>query len=187
MDNRLIACLVLGCAALLATLVLIWKRRCRETGLLCIRETWMTAVLGLMLLALGFAFPILKTMDPTAAGTDARSYWFVAAFGLACYCLGDYALLFTFVKCTVLHEDRAVAYSTLGAQQTLYWADVVRVEKPVTRSCYILTDQDGNSIQVGGDSKASRQFMEFAREKVKGASGTELLRQVEHRLGGKHL
>lgn len=106
MDNRLIACLVLGAVAFLATLVLIWKRRCRETGLLCIRETWMTAVLGLMLLALGFAFPILKAMDPTAAGTDARSYWFVAGFGLACHCLGDFALLFTCVKCTVLHEDR---------------------------------------------------------------------------------
>lgn len=57
----------------------------------------------------------------------------------------------------------------------------------MTRSCYVLTDRDGNSIQVGGDSKASRQFMEFARDKVKSASGANLLRQVEHRLGGNHL
>ena len=55
------------------------------------------------------------------------------------------------------------------------------------RSAYVLTDRNGNTIHVSGDKKASAQFVDFAREKVKNASGSDLLRQVEHRLNGRHL
>lgn len=187
MAKLLYPALAAGVLLLAATVVFILKRRCRETGRLCLRETWMTAVLGMLLLALGFAFPVLKLLDPSAAGTDSQSYWFVILFSLACHLMGDFALLFTLVKCTVLYEDRVLACSALGRQTQMLWEDVVRVDKPVTRSCYILTDRDGNTIQVGGDNKASRQFVDFAKAKIKTASGANLLHQVEHRLSGRHL
>lgn len=187
MAKLLYLALAAGALLLAATVVSILKLRCRETGSLCLRETWMTAVLGLMLLALGFAFPVLKLMDPSAAGTDSQSYWFVILFSLACHLMGDFALLFTFVKCTVLYEDRALACSSFGQRTQIRWEDVVRVDKPVTKSCYILTDRDGNTIHVSGDNKSSRQFVDFAKAKIKNASGASLLHQVEHRLSGRHL
>ena len=187
MDKFLYLSLAAGVLLMAAVLVLIVKRRCRDTGIICIRETWMTAVLGLMIIALAFAFPALKLADSTLAGTDNQSYWFVIGFSLLCHLMGDFTLLFTCIKCTVLFEDRAVEYSPLGDQSVIYWKDIVRVEKPLMKSCYELTDRNGNVVRVGGDKKASAQFVEFAKEKVKNASGTDLLHQVEHRLGGRHL
>lgn len=187
MDKFLYLTLAAGAALLAAAVALIFKRRCKDKGILCIRETWMTAVLGLMIIALGFAFPVLKLMDGTLAGTDPNSYWFVMGFSVLCHLMGDFALLFTCLKCSVLFEDRAVEYSPFGDQSVIYWEDIVRVEKPLMKSAYMLTDRNGNTIQVSGDKKASARFIEFAREKVKNASGKDLLHQVEHRLNGRHL
>ena len=187
MDKFLYLALAAGAVLLAAATVLIFKRRCKDSGMVCIRETWMTAVLGLMLIALGFAFPVLKLMDPAIAGTEDRTYWFVAVFSIICHLMGDFVLLFTCVKCTVLFEDRAVEYSLFGDQNVIYWEDIVHVEKPLMKSAYVITDRNGNTIHVSGDKKASRQFIEFAREKVQNASGSDLLRQVEHRLNGRHL
>ena len=187
MDKFLYFAFAAGVLLLIATIVVIVMKRCKDTGIICIRETWMTAVLGLMIIALGFTFPVMKLMDSTLAGTDNNSYWFVIGFSLACHLMGDFALLFTFVKCAVLFEDRAVEYALFGSQNTIYWDDIVRVEKPLMKSYYLLTDRNGNTMRVSGDKKASQQFAEFARDKVKNASGTDLLHQVEHRLSGRHL
>ena len=73
MDKNLYLALAAGVALLIASTVLIIKRRCKDTGIICIRETWMTAVLGVMVIALGFAFPVLKLMDGTLGGTDGQS------------------------------------------------------------------------------------------------------------------
>ena len=187
MDKFLYLALAVGVLLLAATAVLIVKRRCRETGMVCIRETWMTAVLGLMIIALAFAFPVLKLMDGTLAGTDDQSYWFVIGFSVICHLMGDFALLFTCVKCAVLFEDRAVEYGPFGDQSVVYWEDIVRVEKPLMKSAYVITDRSGNEIRVSGDKKASAQFVAFDREKVKNASCSDLLHQVDHRLNGRHL
>ena len=186
MDKILYLALAAGAVLLAATITLAIKRRCKDTGIVCIRETWMTAVLGLMIIVLGFAFPVLKLMDPAIAGTDDQTYWFVAGFSVVCHLMGDFVLLFTFLKCAVLFEDRAVEYSLFGDQNVIYWEDIVRVEKPMMQSAYEITDRNGNVIHVGGDKKGSLQFVEFAREKVKNASGSDLLHQVEHRLSGRH-
>lgn len=95
MDKFLYLALAAGFVLLDATIVLIIKRRCRDTGIVCIRETWMTAVLGLMIIILGFAFPVLKLMDGTLAGVDDQSYWFVIGFSVICHLMGDFTLLFT--------------------------------------------------------------------------------------------
>ena len=185
MDNWILyASLAAGAVLLAAAVGLIVKKRCRDTGLACVRETWVTALLGAMLIALGFAFPVMKMMDNTLAGTGGESSWIVAAFSLLCHLMGDFTLLFTFVKCTVLFDDRAVAYSPFGEQTTVCWEEIVEVRRPVTGSAFILTDSKGTTIRVGGDSKSAREFAQFAQSKVKSVSGAALLHQVERRLGG---
>jgi len=180
----LYASLAAGAVLLAAAIGVIVKKRCQDTGLLCVRETWVTALLGAMLIALGFAFPVMKMVDNTLAGTGSESSWIVLGFSLLCHLMGDFTLLFTFVKCTALFDDRAVAYSPLGDQTTIYWNDIVEVKRPVTGSAFILTDSKGTAIRVGGDSKAAREFAQFAQSKVKSVSGAALLHQVERRLGG---
>ena len=187
MDKFLYIGIAAGAVLLAATIALTLKRRCKDTGILCIRETWMTAVLGLMVIVLGFAMPAMKLVDPSLMGTGSTSVWYVIGFALACHLMGDFVLLFTLVKCTVLYEDRAVEYGPFGDQSVIYWVDVVRVEKPMMKSNYVLTDRNGNTVSVSGDKKASQQFVDFAKEKVKNASGKDLLHQVEHRLSGRHL
>lgn len=177
--------LAAGAALLAVAVAVIAKKHCRDTGLLRIRETWVTAVLGAMLIALGFAFPVMKMADNTLAGTGSESSWIVLGFSLVCHVMGDFTLLFTFVKCTVLFDDRLVAYSPFGAQSVIYWQDIVDVKRPVTGSAFVLTDRKGTTVRVSGDSKASREFAQFAQSKVKSISGAALLHQVERRLGGR--
>lgn len=185
MDKILYASCAAAVILLIATIAMIVKNRCADTGLVCLRETWMTAVIGAMLIIIGFWVVPLKLIDPEVAGTDETSYWFVAGFGLLCHLLGDFSLLFTFVKRVVLFEDRVENCSAFGRCKTLYWADIVKVEKPMTRQAFRLTDKDGNIISVSGSSKACKQFVDFAKTKIKAANGSNLLHQVEHRLKGK--
>lgn len=184
MDKILYASCAAGIILLIAAIVMTVKFRYTDTGIVCIRETWMTAVIGGMLIALGFWLSGLKLMDATVAGTDETSYWFVAGFSLLCHLLGDFALLYTMVKRVVLYEDCVESCSVFGKCSTLYWADIVKVEKPLTRRAFKLTDKDGNIINVSGDNKACKQFVDFAKTKVKAASGSNLLHQVEHKLKG---
>ncbi len=185
MTSILYLALAAGIAMLAATVAFTVKKRSHDYKALYIRETWMTAVLGVMMIALGFFFPAAKLMDATLAGTDASSYWFVIGFSLLCHVMGDFTLLFTLVKCIALYEDRVVEHSFLGQETTIYWSDVVKVDKPMMRSCYVLKDRQGNSISAGGDNKALKTFAEFARPRIKAAGGVNLLSQVEHRLKTK--
>ena len=185
MDKILYASLAAAVVLLIAAIVLMVKNRCTDEGLVCVRETWMTAVMGVMLVTVGVFITVMKLTDPSVAGTDESSYWFVAVFGLLCHLLGVFMLLYTFVKRIVLFEDRIEDCSPFGITRTMYWGDIVQVEKPVTRKAYILTDRDGNTISVSGDSKASKAFVDFARTKIKSAQGTNLLHQVERRLKGR--
>lgn len=185
MDKILYASLAAAVVLLIAAIVMMVKNRCTDDGLVCVRETWMTAVMGVMLVAMGVFITVMKLIDPAVAGTDESSYWFVAVFGLLCHGLGAFMLLYTFVKRIVLFEDRIEDCSPFGITRTMYWDDIVQIEKPMTRKAYVLTDRDGNTVSVSGDSKASQAFVDFARTRIKSAKGTNLLYQVERRLKGR--
>ncbi len=185
MDKILYASCAVAVILIIVTVAIIIKNRCTDTGIVCIRETRMTAVIGVMLIALGFFFVYLKLTDASIAGIDTNSYWFVAGFSLLCYTLGEFALLFTFVKRVVLFEDRIEDCSFLGKRKTLYWADIIKVERPMMKKAFVLTDRDDNVISISGDNKACNKFVEIAKTKVMEDNGTSLLQQVEHRLKGK--
>ncbi len=186
MTSLLYLSLAAGIVMLAVTIALIAKKRCHDPKAICIRETWMTAVMGIMMIALALFFPVAKLMDNSLAGTEATSYWFVVGFSILCHLMGDFTLLFSLVKCVALYEDRAVEYSFLGQQTTIYWEDVVKVDKPMMRSSFTLKDCHGNSISAGGDDKAQKTFVAFAKPKIKSAGGMNLVSQVEHRLNGRH-
>lgn len=183
--------LYVSCAAAVAllagTIVLCVRNRCEDDGLLCVKETPITAVMALMIIAMGVWMVYLKLTDPTIAGEDRDSYMFVAVFSLICHLMGDYCLLFTFVKRIVVFDDHLEETSIFGRRRSLRWTEIVKVEKPVTRKAFKLRAKDGSVITVAGTDKAFREFADIARDKIRSSQGKDLLNVVENRLGHKHL
>lgn len=187
MDKLLYASCLVSAAALVLTVVLCIKNRYGEDGLVCIRETWVTALMAVMLIALGVFIVYMKLADPTVSGTDANSYWFVAGFSLLCHLMGDFTILFTFVKRVVLFEDSVEACSVLGKKTRVAWKDITKVDKSMMSKAIKMTDVHGNTLSVSGDDKSLKRFTEIAREKLKASQGSDLLRNVESRLRGPRL
>lgn len=178
----LYASMAAAVALLAATAVLTACSQPKDKGLACLGETWMTAVLGLMLVAMGFAVCAMKLIDPTVGGEEESSYLFVAGFNLVCQLLGCFALLFTYVKKVIAFEDHLLVISTFGKDREVLWKDIVKVEKAVTSRTIKLTDKDGRVVSVNGSAKAFARFADIAKEKIRPRQGKELLNQVESRL-----
>ena len=184
MDKILYAACAAAVLLLAGTIVLIVRNRYEDDGLLCVKETPFTAVMALMLIAMGIWLIYLKLTDPTISGTDRNSYYFVAGFSLACHLMGDYCLLFTFVKRIVVFQDHLEECNIFGKRRQLRWVEVVKVEKPVTRKAFKLHGKDGTVLTVAGTDKAYKEFAEFAQDKLKSSQGKDLLSVVENRLRG---
>lgn len=182
MTSILYASAALSLVLLIGTAVLAVRSQPKDYGLVCLRETWMTTVLALMLIALGLAVCAMKLIDPTLAGEEADSWWFAAGFNLVCQLLGDFTLLFALVKKVVAFDDRILVISVLGKRREVAWEDVTRVEKsPMSRSVK-LTDRRGDTISINGESRDYAKFAQLAKDKIRPAQGRELLEQVESRL-----
>lgn len=185
MNNILYAACAAAVLLLAGTVYLMVRNRYEDDGYLCVRETPMTVLMALMAIAMGVWLVYLKLTDPTISGEGRDSYLFVAAFSLVCHLMGDYCLLFTFVKRVVVFDDHLENCTIFGQRREMKWTDVVRVEKPVTRKAFKLHDKDGNVITVAGTDKGYREFAEFAQDKLRSAQGKDMLRVVENRLRGK--
>ena len=98
--------------------------------------------------------------------------------------MGDYCLLFTFVKRVVVFNDHLEECGIFGKRRQMYWNEIVKVEKPVTRKAFKLHGKDGTVITVAGAEKAYKAFAEFAQDKIKSSQGKDLLNVVENRLRG---
>lgn len=162
--------------------------RDRETGTFVVRETRMTAVMGVLLLAVAFLVGFAKLYDPATAGGDATSYYLAAALILACGLLGSFTVMFGLLKRVTVYDDRLCARSAFGVSRELPWTDIVRVDKPMMSKALKLTDKDGKVLTVSGGTEDFERFLTFAQERISHASGAALLQQTENRLrGGKHL
>ena len=182
MQMTLYASLALSAAILIAAAVLIARNQPSDKGLACLCETWMTAVLGGMLVLIGIAACIMKLIDPAVAGEEQDSYLAVAGINVVCQGLGAFCLLFTFVKKVIAFDDHVLTISTFGKRREVLWKDIVKAEKPVLSRAVKLTDKSGNTVTVNGDAKAYAQFVDIAKQKIRPRQGKELLDQVESRL-----
>lgn len=185
MDKILYAGFAVAVLALAGTIWMIVKNRSEGLSLVCIREDWMTIVMGLMLLVLGVWFLWMKLDDGTIAGTDRNSYLFVGGLGLACNLMGDFMMLYGIVKRIELYDDRVESVSAFGKVVALGWEDVVEVKKPAMGRSIKLTGKDGTVISVSGSNKGCDEFVDFAREKIKSSQRGNLLKHVENRLKGR--
>ena len=74
MTSAIYASIALSLVLLAGTAVIAVRSQPRDYGLVCLRETWMTTVLALMLIALGLAVCAMKLIDPSLAGEEADSW-----------------------------------------------------------------------------------------------------------------
>lgn len=185
MNKILYASIVLAVLLLAGTIYFCIKKRPEGLSDICVREDWMTAVMGAMIIVLGMWFVIMKLQDPALSGSDAMSYWYIAGFCVLGNLLGDYMLLYTFVKRVELYDDRVESVTAFGYVTTLRWGQIVQVKKPMMGRSTKLIGTRGTVISVSGSPKACDAFVDYARPKINSAQGGNLLKHVENRLKGK--
>ncbi|MCD8197145.1 MAG: hypothetical protein LUE24_08325 [Lachnospiraceae bacterium] len=181
-QSILYASMALSLAAVIAAVILAIRKQPKERGQMCLRETWMTAVLGVMLIALGYVVCAMKLMDETVAGTGMNSWLFVAGFQLVSQLLGAYSLLYAFVKKTQVFEERIELISAFGSVKTVYWDDIVKVDKSMLGRSLKLTTKDKEIVSISGDSAKFREFAGYAVKRIRPAEGKALLKQIETRM-----
>ena len=182
MNKILYASIALAVLLLAGTIVLCIKKRPEGLSDVCVREDWMTAVMGTMIMALGIWFVVMKLQDPALSGSDATSYWYIAGFCVLGNLVGDFMLLYTFVKRVELYEDRVESISAFGKVTSLSWDQIVQVKKPMMGRSTKLVSSDGTVISVSGAPKACDAFVDYARPRINSNQGSNLLKHVENRL-----
>lgn len=173
--------------AAVGALGLICIRLPRKEGIFTVKETWMTAVMGLILLAVGVFAGCAKLADNSVAGTDTNSWFLISALTTGCGILGGYTILFGLLRRVVVFDDRIIFYSAFGVRRGVRWKEIVRVEKGLLTRALKLTAQDKRVYSVSGESAEFERFVSFAKTHISQAKGSQLVAMTESRLrGGKH-
>lgn len=179
---ELLASLVCCIVFILADVILIIIRQPQKQKgeLMRLSETAFTAVMGGMLVILGFFLLYMKYTDPTVAGADQTSYIFAAGFALVCITGGCGIMLFTFLKKIIVCEDRVLFITILGRCKELYWDEIAEIRVPVLSNKLTII---GKNIRftVGGEPKAYKKFIKIAQKKIKAEVGSSVFEKLSNR------
>ncbi|HOE70555.1 MAG TPA: hypothetical protein PLR56_01095 [Brevefilum sp.] len=163
-------------------LYLIFTKRPKkmENEILRLSETWMSAVLGGMLIAMGLFILVLKVIDPSTGGSDQTSYLLAAAFILVCNVSGSAILLFSLLKTIIACEDKLVIVSAFGKQTHLQWREIKEIKlKPLSNKATFISDK--LEFVVGGDPGIYKKFIPVARRKIPPRVTQDLLDKLSNR------
>lgn len=172
------------CAVLiLASMALIIKRQPKrqQKELMRLSETVFTAVMGFMMIALGVFLLYQKYTDPEIAGTDINSYVFICGFSIVCVACGSCMMPYTFLKKIIACEDRVIYVTILGECRELYWRDVTEVKLPLMSSKITLIGKNTRFV-AGGETKAYKEFIRIAKNKIRAQVGSDVLDKLSDRL-----
>lgn len=170
-------------ALILASSILIVNKQPQkhEGELMRLSETAFTAVLGGMMIALGFFLLYAKYVNYAVAGTDNASYIFVSGFAVMCVGCGCGIILYAFLRKFIIYEDRVLYVNILGGQWELYWNKITELKLSFMSNKVTLI---GNNTRftVGGEPKAYREFLKIAKKKIKPEVGSDILEKLSGRL-----
>jgi UDP-N-acetylmuramyl pentapeptide phosphotransferase/UDP-N-acetylglucosamine-1-phosphate transferase len=152
----------------------------QEKELLRLSETKFTAVMGGILIVVGFSLPLMKMIEPARGGSDMNSYLIAALLSLLCGVSGSGILLFSMLKKIIACEDKLVVVSLFGKTFSMPWKDITEIKlKPLSSKATFISKQ--KSVVVGGDPKTYKKFIAIAKTKIPARVSHDLLDKLNNR------
>jgi len=178
----LIMSALVGVILMLLTAFLIYKRQPEKQAdeLLRLSETSVTAVLGGMLIVLGFFVLYQKFNNPNLAGNDENTYLIIGAFALISVALGCGVLLYSFLKKIIAYQDKVVLITFLGQYKEMYWKEITEVKASILSNKATLS---GNNckITLGGEPKKYKEFLKIAKKKIRPEISSDVFERLLNR------
>lgn len=178
----LIISLILSITCLAGTFYLVMTKNPKKTEkeLLRLAETRFTAVMGGMLIIMGFFLLVVKMIDPTRGGSDPTSYIFASLLALLCVASGCGIMLFTLLKQIIAHEEKLVIVSMFGKRTNLFWKDITEIKlKPLSSKVTFVSKN--KNLLVGGEPKTYKKFIAIAKTKIPTRVSHDLLDKLSNR------
>lgn len=178
----LLATAVLDSVLLLAALLFGIKRQPprQEGELMRLAETKVTALMGILMIAMGYLILYEKYIDPQIAGSDPVTYFYVAGFSLICVVFGIGIMAFTFLRKIIVNEKDLVFVTFWGKKKKLEWKEIKELKVPPLTNKLTLIGRK-TQFTVGGESKAYKEFLKIAKEKIKKEVGSDTLQNLLNR------
>jgi|GEM_PF-677147 len=145
--------------------ILLRRHKPQHGDLLILRETGMTAVLGIALWLEVLIILYFAVMMPERILVDDNSRINTAIFMLLGAAVGSAAMLYAFVKCIVVREKELIGINSFGRQTSLKWAEIKTVSATPGKRLTI-SDAQSKSMKIGGESKSFQKFLQLAIEKL---------------------
>lgn len=153
--------------ALCAAVYLIIKHGYQEDSLFSIRQTSITAVLGMMAFLMGIVMGGMKLADPSIGGSNPESYLLIAGFGLVSALLGCYMLVYAFVYRVEVHNAYLMYRDAFGRTKKIYWNQIREVKKPLNTAGFKLVLNTKDEVVITGPKKALETFSRLMAERTR--------------------
>jgi hypothetical protein len=179
---NLLTSAILCTILILATVFQIIRKQSKKLPgeLLRVSETSVTAIMGFLLIAMGYLILIMKFIYPEMAGKDQTTYLYMGGFAVVCAVVGCGIMFYTYLRTVLVYEHGIVFVTLFGKNKKLNWKDITEIKvPPLTNKATLI----GNnlSITVGGEPKAYKAFLKVAKKYVKPEIGSDILENLINR------
>ena len=151
--------LFFACLIFTVAVVLLRRPKPEEGELLRLRESVAVAVIGAVVLV--FCLVVGLWLADRGLTQPLELALFVG-IGMV---LGCVSLLWYFVRCTIVTDERVIAVGALGNRISLRWVEIVRLKLENGR--LVLLDFSGRQCAVAGSKKQMAAFAAIAKEHLR--------------------
>ena len=143
-----------------AVVASVLRRPKPEPGeLMRLRESVALAVIGVVVPVFCLAAGLWLV---NRGGTQATELFLFVSAGML---LGCVSLLWYFVRCTIVTDERVIAVGPLGGRITLRWIEIARLKLENGR--LVLLDFSGRQCAVAGSKKQMAAFAAIAKKHLR--------------------
>ncbi len=133
-------------------------------------------------IALGYGVEIYKLIDPAVGGEGTGSYGMIAVLGLIAILMAVYTILYALNQKIYVYEDGLIVVDALAKAKTVFWEDIISVDKPGMQQAARFTCRGDFTFKVSGANKNYKRFMNYLEPKLKEVKGKNLISQIERNL-----
>ena len=174
--------LAAGTAALLWAVILSIRAPKQEPCVFKYEETKTIFGMTFLSLLLGYGVEIYKLIDPEVGGTGTGSYGMIAVVGLMAILMAVYTILYALNQKIYVYEDGLVVVNALAKANTVFWEDIISVDKPGMQQAARFSCRGDFVFKVSGANKNYKRFMNYLEPRLKEVKGKNLISQIERNL-----